>query len=255
MGKLSGKTAIITGAGAPSGIGATAARLFHAEGANLMLVDLDETPLAALAAELGAAHMTADVSDDAANKAIVAATLERFGSLDIALLNAGIVGKIMPTVEYDLDLFDRVLAVNVRGVFLGLKHMMAAMEKSGGSIVVTSSTAGIRALPGLAAYTASKHAVIGLMRTAALEGAAHNIRVNTVNPSPIATPMMEKMEDMNGVADDQRNMDALADGTPLKRYGKPEEVARMMLFLASDDSSFSTGGVYMVDGGVSAGPV
>ena len=90
----------------------------------------------------------------------------RFGSLDAALLNAGIVGKILPTVEYDLDLFDKVLAVNVRGVFLGLKHMMPAMETSGGSIVITSSTAGIRALPGLAAYTASKHAVIGLMRTA-----------------------------------------------------------------------------------------
>jgi NAD(P)-dependent dehydrogenase (short-subunit alcohol dehydrogenase family) len=255
MGKLSGKTAIITGAGAPSGIGATAARLFHAEGANLMLVDVDETPLAALAAELGAGHMAADVADDTANQAIVAATMERFGSVDAALLNAGIVGKISPTVEYDLDLFDRVLAINVRGVFLGLKHVMPAMKATGGSIVITSSTAGIRALPGLAAYTASKHAVIGLMRTAALEGAADNIRVNTVNPSPIATPMMEAMEDMNGVAADRRNADALADGTPLKRYGKPEEVARMMLFLASEDSSFSTGGVYMVDGGVSAGRV
>ena len=204
MGRLSGKTAIITGAGAPSGIGATAARLFHAEGANLMLVDIDEAPLAALAKELGAAHMAADVSDDAANKAIVAATIERFGGVDAALLNAGIVGKISPTTEYDLDLFDKVLAVNVRGVFLGLKHFMPAMEKTGGSIVITSSTAGIRARPGLAAYTASKHAVIGLMRTAALEGAANNIRVNTVNPSPIATPMMDEMEDMNGVADDQR---------------------------------------------------
>lgn len=255
MGKLSGKTAIITGAGAPSGIGAAAARLFHAEGANLMLVDVDEAPLAVLAAELGADHMTADVSDDAANKAIVAATLERFGGLNVALLNAGIVGKITPTVDYDLDLYDKVMAVNVRGVFLGLKYMMAAMEKIGGSIVVTSSTAGIRALPGLAAYTASKHAVIGLMRTAALEGAAHNIRVNTVNPSPIATPMMDNMEDMNGVTDADRAAYPLAQGTPLKRYGKPEEVAKMMLFLASDDSSFSTGGVYMVDGGVSAGRV
>ncbi len=255
MGKLSGKTAIITGASAPAGIGATAARLFHAEGANLMLVDVDEAPLAALANELGAAFMVADVSQDDANREIVAATLDRRGGLDAALLNAGIVGNIMPTVDYDLDLFDKVLAVNVRGVFLGLKHMMPAMEASGGSIVITSSTAGIRALPGLAAYTASKHAVIGLMRTAALEGAAHNIRVNTVNPSPIATPMMDKMEDMNGVTDADRQNFPLAQGTPLKRYGKPEEVARMMLFLASDDASFSTGGVYMVDGGVSAGRV
>ncbi|MGE0701657.1 MAG: SDR family NAD(P)-dependent oxidoreductase, partial [Hyphomicrobiaceae bacterium] len=118
-------------------------------------------------------------------------------------------------------------------------------------IVITSSTSGIRATPHLSAYTASKHAVIGLMRSAALEGADRKIRVNTVNPSPIDTPMITALEQKRGVGG--RNDQPFAVGTPLGRYGTPEEVARMMLFLASDDSSFCTGGVYMVDGGVSAG--
>lgn len=253
MSKMDGKTAIITGAA--SGIGAAASRLFAAEGANLMLVDMQEAPLAALAAELGASHMVADVSDEAATKGFIDATIKQYGGVHAALLNAGIEGTVTPTVDYDAEQFDRVIAVNLRGVFLGLKYVMQAMGDNGGSIVVTSSTAGIRALPGLSPYTASKHAVIGLMRTAALEGAAQNIRVNTVNPSPIATRMMEAMEDMSGVPQSERANFPLAQGTPMKRYGTPEEVAQMMLFLASDDASFSTGGVYMVDGGVSAGRV
>jgi NAD(P)-dependent dehydrogenase (short-subunit alcohol dehydrogenase family) len=129
---------------------------------------------------------------------------------------------------------------------------MKAMDTRGGSIVITSSTSGIRATPNVSAYTASKHAVIGLMRSAAIEGAAKRIRVNTVNPSPIDTPMIAAIEAMRGVGG--RNDQPLARATPLGRYGAPEEVAHMMLFLASDDSSFCTGGVYMVDGGVSAGP-
>jgi NAD(P)-dependent dehydrogenase (short-subunit alcohol dehydrogenase family) len=148
-------------------------------------------------------------------------------------------------------MFDKVMAVNVRGVWLGLKYVMKAMGAAGGSIVITSSTSGIRATPHMSAYTASKHAVIGLMRSAAIEGADRKIRVNTVNPSPIDTPMIASLETMRGLAG--RNDQPMAAGTPLGRYGTPEEVAKLMLFLASDESSFCTGGVYMVDGGVSAG--
>lgn len=251
MGRLDGKVAIITGAA--RGIGAAAARLFAAEGASLMLADVLTDPLERVAAEIGsqAAVCPTDVTDEAAVKKLVDATVARYGKLDVALLNAGIEGKVAPIEDYPAEMFDRVMAINVRGVWLGLKYAMKAMEASGGSIVITSSTSGIRATPHMSAYTASKHAVIGLMRSAAIEGSARKIRVNTVNPSPIDTPMIASLEAMRGLAG--LNDQPMAQGTPLGRYGKPEEVASLMLFLASDESSFCTGGVYMVDGGVSAG--
>ena len=251
MTRLAGKVAVITGA--TGGIGAAAARLFAAEGAALMLVDLDADRLEALAGETGGAWHAGDVSDPAANEAIAAATAERFGGIDIGLLNAGIEGTLAPIGDYTVEMFDRVMAVNTRGVWLGLKALMPYLERrGGGSLVLTSSTAGLRAVPDMSAYTASKHAVIGLMRSAAIEGAASNIRVNTVNPSPIDTRMIQNLEDMHGVPRAGANQ-PLAGTTPMRRYGEPEEVARLMLFLASDDSSFCTGGVYTVDGGVSAG--
>jgi NAD(P)-dependent dehydrogenase (short-subunit alcohol dehydrogenase family) len=251
MGRLDGKVAIITGAA--RGIGAAAARLFAAEGAHLVLADVLTEPLERVAAEIGsrAAACPTDVTDEAAIKKLVDAAVARHGKLDIALLNAGIEGKVSPIEDYPAEMFDKVMAINVRGVWLGLKYAMKAMEAAGGSIVITSSTSGIRATPHMSAYTASKHAVIGLMRSAAIEGSARKIRVNTVNPSPIDTPMISSLEAMRGVAG--RNDQPMAQGTPLGRYGKPEEVANLMLFLASDESSFCTGGVYMVDGGVSAG--
>src|SRR3546814_7907066 len=129
--------------------------------------------------------------------------------------------------------------------------MPAIARRGGGSIAITASTSGIRAVPGIAPYICSKHAVIGLMRSGAMEGAASAIRVNTVNPSPIETPMIERLEDAYDPA--RGNRQPMAEATPLKRYGQPEEVARLMLFLASDDGSFCTGGVYMVDGGGPAG--
>ena len=254
MGKLDDKVALITGGA--GGIGQAAAKLFAAENAKVMLVDIDEAALMKAVSEIGktrADYMVADVGVPADNKAFVAATLERFGSVDIALLNAGIEGMIKPITEYSLGMFDKVINVNVRSVFLGLQSIMPVMNKFGGSIVITSSTAGIRAVGGMSAYVASKHAVIGLMRTAAIEGAAHNIRVNTVNPSPINTRMISSIEAQAGLLNNDRTIPPMAQHTPLKRYGEPEEVAKLMLFLASDDSAFCTGGVYMVDGGVSAG--
>ncbi len=251
MARLAGKVAVITGA--TGGIGAAASRLFAAEGAQLMLVDMDAGRLEALAGEIGAAWHAGDVSDPEVNEAIAAATAERFGGIDIGLLNAGIEGALAPIGDYTVEMFDRVMAVNARGVWLGLKALMPHLERrGGGSLVLTSSTAGIRAVPDMSAYTASKHAVIGLMRSAAIEGSASNIRVNTVNPSPIDTRMIQSLEAMHGVAGSGSNQ-PLAGATPLRRYGEPEEVARLMLFLASNESSFCTGGVYMVDGGVSAG--
>jgi NAD(P)-dependent dehydrogenase (short-subunit alcohol dehydrogenase family) len=255
MGKLDGKVAIITGGG--GGIGSAAAQLFAAEGGQVMLVDLDEAVLEKTVADIGAeqaAYTKADVTDAAQTQAYVAATVERFGGVDIVLLNAGTEGKLYSIADMPVEMFDKVQAVNVRGVFLGLKYAMPAMsQRGGGSIVITSSTAGIRAVSGMSAYVTSKHAVVGLMRTAALEGAADDIRVNTVNPSPIDTRMMSSIEEQRGLPTGDRSNRPMAKFTPLQRYGEPEEVAKLMLFLGSDDSSFCTGGVYMVDGGVSAG--
>ncbi len=255
MGKLDGKVAIVTGGA--GGISGAAAKLFAEEGGQVMLVDLDEAALQGVVAEIGAekaAYTVADVADAAQTKAYVAATVERFGGIDIALLNAGIEGRITSIVDYPEEMFDKVIDVNVKGVFLGLKSIMPEMDKRGqGGIVITSSTAGIRAVGGMSAYVTSKHAVIGLMRTAAMEGAVIDIRVNTVNPSPIDTRMMTSIEEQSGLPVSDRSNRPMARHTPLQRYGEPEEVAKLMLFLASDDSSFCTGGVYMVDGGVSAG--
>ena len=251
MGRMDGKVVIITGAA--RGSGAAAARVMAAEGAELMLADVLTDPLADLARDIGAsaAVCPTDVTDEAAMKHLVDETVARWGKVDAALLNAGIEGKVGAIEDYAAEMFDKVMAVNVRGVWLGLKYVMTAMADRGGSIVITSSTSGIRATPHMSAYTASKHAVIGLMRSAAIEGADRKIRVNTVNPSPIDTPMIASLEKMRGLAG--RNDQPMATGTPLGRYGTPEEVAKLMLFLASDESSFCTGGVYMVDGGVSAG--
>jgi NAD(P)-dependent dehydrogenase (short-subunit alcohol dehydrogenase family) len=257
MGRLDGKVAIITGA--TGGIGSAAARLFAAEGARLMLVDLEADKLKALAGEIGAetaAFAAADVADGRATQGYVDAAVARFGGVDVALLNAGIEGKVAPIAEQTPEMFDKVMAVNVRGVWLGVRSLMPVMEKrGGGSIVITSSTAGIRAIANISPYTASKHAVIGIMRSSALEGAPANIRVNTVNPSPIDTRMITSLEQQLGATRTARSNQPMAGGTPMKRYGEPEEVARLMLFLASDEASFCTGGVYMVDGGVSAGRV
>ena len=254
MKKLEDKVAIITGGA--GGIGRAAAKLFCNEGAKVMLVDIDEAALKALVAEIGAAnadYTVADVGDQLETEAYVTATKERFGSIEIALLNAGIEGMIQPITDYTPEIFDKVINVNVRSVFLGLRAIMPLMASEGGSIVITSSTAGIRAVGGMSAYVASKHAVIGLMRTAAVEGADSNIRVNTVNPSPINTRMISSIENQAGLPTGDPENRPMARHTPLQRYGEPEEVARLMLFLSSEDSTFCTGGVYMVDGGVSAG--
>ena len=261
MARLEGKVAVITGA--TGGIGSAAARLFAQEGASVALVDLDEAALQETVRSIGeekASYTVADVTQPEQTQAYINAAVDRWGGIDVLLANAGIEGTLSPITDYPVDVFDRVMAVNVRGVWLGIKYVVPVMSgRGGGSIVITSSTAGIGGSAEMSAYTTSKHAVIGLMRTAALEGAPSGIRVNTVNPAPIETRMMRSIEDMRVAALDDSKVtvevakQSFAERIPLQRYGNPEEVARMMLFLASDDSSYCTGGVYMVDGGRSAG--
>ena len=261
MSRMEGKVALITGA--TGGIGRAASQLFADEGARVALVDVNESALQELVASIGtdrASYSVADVTDPDQSQAYVRAAAERWGGIDAYLANAGIEGQLSSIPDYPIDVFDRVMAVNVRGVWLGIKYVVPVMrERGGGSIVITSSTAGIGAGPDMSAYTTSKHAVIGLMRTAAMEGASQGIRVNTVNPAPIETRMMRSIEEQRVAAADDANVTieqtyrAASARIPLGRYGHPEEVARLMLFLASDDSSFCTGGVYMVDGGRSAG--
>ena len=261
MARLEGKVAVITGA--TGGIGSAAARLFAEEGARVALVDLDEAALQDVVSSIGedkASYTVADVTQPEQSEAYVSEAVERWGGVDVLLANAGIEGTLSPIPDYPIDMFDRVMAVNVRAVWLGIKYVVPVMrERGGGSIVITSSTAGIGGSPEMSAYNTSKHAVIGLMRCAAMEGAPDGIRVNTVNPAPIETRMMRSIEEMRVAAMDDSRVtvevakQSFAERIPLQRYGDPQEVAKLMLFLSSDDSSFCTGGVYMVDGGRSAG--
>ena len=261
MARLEGKVAVITGA--TGGIGSAAARLFAEEGARVALVDLDEASLQDVVSSIGedkASYTVADVTQPEQSETYVNEAVERWGGVDVLLANAGIEGTLSPIPDYPIDVFDRVMAVNVRAVWLGIKYVVPVMRgRGGGSIVITSSTAGIGGSPEMSAYNTSKHAVIGLMRCAAMEGAPDGIRVNTVNPAPIETRMMRSIEEMRVAAMDDSRVtvevakQSFAERIPLQRYGDPQEVAKMMLFLSSDDSSFCTGGVYMVDGGRSAG--
>jgi NAD(P)-dependent dehydrogenase (short-subunit alcohol dehydrogenase family) len=254
MGRLDGKVAVITGGS--GGIGAEAGRLFVREGARVLLVDLHEEPLRKAVQSLDTnvvSYAVADVTQPEQVQAYVRTAVERYGGIDISLQNAGIEGVVQPITDYPVDIFDTVMAVNVRGVWLGIKYTMPEMQKrGGGSIIITSSVAGIRGAAGVSAYITSKHAVIGLMRTAALEGAEHKIRVNTVNPAPIETRMMRSLEEGFAPGAAAHAKERIAATVPLQRYGTPAEVANLMLFLASDESRYCTGGVYMVDGGTSA---
>ncbi len=253
MGRLDNRIAIITGGS--GGIGRAAAKRFVDEGAKVLLVDVDERSLRDCVKALGENHASwvcADVTSDEDTQRYVNTAVERYGRIDVYLANAGIEGNVKPIPEYPIEVFDRVIAVNVRGVWLGLKRVIPVMAKGGGSIVITSSTAGIHGYANVSAYVTSKHAVIGMMRTAALECAPLKIRVNTINPAPIETRMMRSLEEQTAPGHSGQAKEQHQSALPMGRYGQPEEVADLMLFLASDQSRYCTGGVYMVDGGVSA---
>ena len=254
MGRLDNKIAIITGGA--GGIGLQAGRLFAQEGAKVLLVDLHEDALKEAVQTIGSdavRYCAADVTQPDQTQQYIQAAVEQFGGVDVLLANAGIEGEVQPITDYAIDTFDQVMAVNVRGVWLGLKYAAPEIAKrGGGSIVITSSVAGVRGAAGMSAYIASKHAVIGLMRTAALEMADRKIRVNTVNPAPVDTRMMRSLEKGFEPDDPGRAKEMVSAMVPLQRYADPVEVARIMLFLASDESSYCSGGVYMVDGGMTA---
>jgi NAD(P)-dependent dehydrogenase (short-subunit alcohol dehydrogenase family) len=254
MKRLEGKVAVITGGA--GGIGAATGRLFAEEGASVLLVDLAAEALQQVVQAIGDEHVSAVVADVTQAEQVqryVQTAIDRYGGIDVFFANAGVEGVVAPITEYPDDVFDRVMAVNVRGVWLGLKHVMAQMQpRGGGSIIITSSIAGVRGSPGMAPYSTSKHAVIGLMRSAALAGAAHGIRVNSVNPAQIETRMMRSIEAAIDPAVPERAKAEREARIPMKRYGLPEEVARLALFLASAESGYCTGGVYMVDGAFTA---
>lgn len=251
MTRLRGKVAIITGAS--GGIGAATAQRFVNEGAKVLLVDLDEEAVAKVASDLGrenASHFAADVSDPEQVRSYVTAAVERYGGLDVTFANAGIEGGVAPVTDYSVDQFDRVLAVNVRGTFLAIRESVPHMlERGGGSIILTSSVAGLVGANGLSAYVASKHAVMGLAKTAAIELGPQNIRVNTINPGPIENRMMRSIETQADAEHADRVKQAFLDRIPMGRYGGNDEVAALAAFLASDDSSFSTGTSFVLDGG------
>ncbi len=251
MKRLLGKVALITGGS--GGMGSAAARLFVEEGARVFLVDRDAAELDRVLTSLGGEHaagQAADVSDPAQVQAYTRAAAERFGGLDIALLNAGITGPNTPLEDYPLDVFDQVLSVNVRGVWLGLKAAIPFMKARGsGSIVMTSSIQGLSALPGTSGYTTSKHALVGMMKGAALELAPHKIRVNTIHPGYADTPMMHRIHQAVAPEAPQAFQDAVSATVPLGRYATPEEIAYLMLYLASDESGYCTGASYPIDGG------
>lgn len=253
--RLSEKVAIITGA--TGGIGEATAKLFLREGAGVMLVGRSADKLREtrdrLGADTGLAHFVADAADEAATAAAVAATVEAFGGVDILLANAGTEGKLSPIEALSREDFEEVLRTNVVGVWLAMKHCVGPMkQRGGGSMIAMASMAGVIAAPTMAPYIASKHAVNGLVKTAALELGASRIRVNAVAPGPIDNRMIHSLEAQFSPENPDAVREDLTAKIALLRYGTNEEVAHLALFLASDESSYCTGGMYLIDGGYTA---
>ncbi len=251
---LAGRIVLITGAA--SGIGLAAAELCAAAGAKLILIDLKVEALEAARKSLGGDTMAivGDVGDHGTASHYVEAAMARFGRIDIAMLNAGTAGKVARIDAVTAEEFDRVMAVNVRSVWSGIAALFPVMKtQGGGSIVVTASTGGVLGAPMVVPYIASKHAVIGLVKASAIEGARYGIRVNAVAPAPIDTAMMAHINDGLGAGDAQKSRQRTIAHVPLQRYGTALEVAKTMVFLGSDDAAYTTGATYLIDGGMAAG--
>ena len=251
---LEGRIAIVTGAG--SGLGEAISLKFAKNGATVVLADLDvegaERVLQQIERDGGKGRVVkTDVSDHDAARALVDVAVKEFGRLDIAVNNAGIGGPTAPTGEYPIDGWDRIIGINLSGVFYGMRHQIPAMLASGGGAIVNmASIAGKVGLPNAGGYVAAKHGVVGLTETAAIEYAAQGIRVNAVGPGFINTPLIGKRAVLDtGASSGGDELQALAALHPMNRLGEASEVAELVLFLASDRASFITGGYYNVDGG------
>jgi NAD(P)-dependent dehydrogenase (short-subunit alcohol dehydrogenase family) len=250
---FTGKVALITGGG--GGIGRATALGFALRGAKVMLVDHDAASGQAstdiVVQRGGTAHFTrADVTQSAAVQDYVKATLDAYGRIDCFFNNAGIEGTAAPTQDYDEAVFDRVIAVNLKGVFLGMKHVLPVMLAQGsGTIVNTASVAGLFGGPGMAPYVASKHGVIGLTKVASSDVAALGVRVNAVCPGPVETRMMRSLEAQRNPNDPETVHKAISASAPSGRYTLPEEVANVVMYLCSDLSGNVTGTQIVVDGG------
>jgi NAD(P)-dependent dehydrogenase (short-subunit alcohol dehydrogenase family) len=253
---FTGKVALITGGG--NGIGRAAALGFAKGGAKIVIVDRDpaggEATAGIIRQQGGEARfVAADVTRSAAVRNYVKTTLDAYGAIDCFFNNAGIEGKWAHTADYDEDVFDAVIGVNVKGVFLGLRHVLPVMlQQRRGAVVNTASVAGLVATPGMPAYVASKHAVIGLTKTAAGEVARHGIRVNAVCPGPVDTRMIHSLEAQINPADPAMVSRRYQSSIPLGRYVTADEIAGTVLFLCSDLAAAITGAQYVVDGGRTA---
>jgi NAD(P)-dependent dehydrogenase (short-subunit alcohol dehydrogenase family) len=254
--QMQGKVCVVTG-GAGS-IGLASAKLLLEEGAKVMLTDLSDDVLKEASIRIGRnsdaaniAWCAADVTKSDQVRNAIAATVSRFGKIDVLFSNAGNFGTVAPISDYPEEVFDSVLAVHVKGAFLAAKHAVPYMN-DGGSIIITSSIVGVKGDPGVYGYITAKHAQVGLMRVLAKELAGRNIRVNTVHPGPVDNDFQLNVEkNLTGVIGRDATQ-FFNDIIPLHRHVRAEEVARSVLFLASDASSFTTGSLLMVDGGLSA---
>lgn len=250
MNRLQNKVAVITGGS--GSIGQTTAKLFLTEGAQVVVVDFDEEAMSELAKELNSPQVrfcVADVSKVEDVLRYIELAVREFGKIDIFFNNAGIEGTVAPIVDYPDAIFDQVLAVNIRGMWLGNKYMLPHMQ-AGGSIIMTSSVAGMVGFAGLGAYVVSKHAAVGLMRTTAIEAAPQGIRVNSIHPSPVNNRMMRSIEEGVAAGHAEVSQKKFESLIPLGRYAEPLEIAQLVLFLGSDESQFITGTTQVIDGGL-----
>jgi len=253
---FTGKVALVTGGG--NGIGRAACVAFAKAGARVVAVDRDGAAAEATAGIVRqnggeAIAITADVTRSAEVRAYVKTTIDKFGRIDCFFNNAGIEGKVAPVAEYDEAVFDAVIGVNVKGVFLGMQHVLPEMiRQGGGAIVNTASVAGLVGTPNMSAYVASKHAVLGLTKTAAGEVARQGVRVNAVCPGPVDTRMIHALEEQLSPGNPAAMSERYQTSLPTGRYTTVEEIANMVLFLCSDLASNTTGGQFVVDGGRTA---
>jgi NAD(P)-dependent dehydrogenase (short-subunit alcohol dehydrogenase family) len=245
---LGGKVALITGAA--GAIGTETAVLMAKRGAKIVAVDRPATDFGPLRKRLDVeiVAIEADVSNEDSVRSYVDKTMRAHGRIDIFFNNAGVEGMVMPIHDYPLEEFRRIFAVNVDGVFLGLKYVLPVMlDQGSGSVINSSSVGGLCGTRGMVGYNSSKHAVIGLTRVAAVEVAAKGVRVNCINPGPIRSRMMVSLDAGRGSTEEARGK-----RVPAGRYGRPEEVAGLVAFLASDDATYVNGSFHTVDGGLDA---